>query len=748
MAKSTFEDHLHRIPESGVPYAPAWDGDDARCVAWMAYRPECDLLRVRVGDMEREVLRADAVGKPATIQTAADEWQVAAPVCEEDAWSCRRFRVTADGFTELPPLAESGGFIETVRLLSDGAGGVLAALTREAPGGARATLLRASGDAVEELLGTPANLSAYRPTAVLFQGEPALVFDAWDGAAYGVYLQTAEGVTRLSDASSKAWHLAADAGTGDDGALYAAWIRDTDVMNPEGVADARCELMAVRVTARDGAIQVQSFGAIDDLSHGLMDLSPDPQGVWGYCGRRRHPMLLNTPEGMRVLWEQKEIHNGPTRQNRGVLWSRQLNASGASDAVALAEGALYYEIAGSHRAGSSPAVACYEGMFTDERRIVYKTLSDAPLQKTRLPREAWRGWRPVTLPLPVMAQPERPAIEVDGKTYSLYWFDLHCHTALSGDAAGEVDECYRTARRKAAIDGVLVTDNDHYVVPLNHNEWRTNCALADAFTAPGEFVGLIGYEWTCRREVNGQLEVDHRSVLLPKPTKDIVRWNEVGSDLEPLYDFVKREGGFTHAHHQVWHLLGDPMEVNIEAASSWEPYLERRPEVYNDALKAGRRIGVIGGSDEHRRNPGLGGALTGVWAESLTRESVLDALRNRRCLATTGHRVMVDLRVNGRPMGETVRANEVNLSLRVEAPVGIRSVELIRDGEVVETWPVEGARAFSTERTERLEPGEHFYYVKASLEGVVLFRETLPSNLQQLLGPRAWTSPVWVRSGE
>ena len=54
----------------------------------------------------------------------------------------------------------------------------------------------------------------------------------------------------------------------------------------------------------------------------------------------------------------------------------------------------------------------------------------------------------------------RPEIEVKGKTYKLYWGDLHCHGNLSGDAEGEIDENYAYGRYKARLDFMAVTDND------------------------------------------------------------------------------------------------------------------------------------------------------------------------------------------------------------------------------------------------------------------------------------------------
>ena len=85
-----------------------------------------------------------------------------------------------------------------------------------------------------------------------------------------------------------------------------------------------------------------------------------------------------------------------------------------------------------------------------------------------------------------------------------------------------------------------------------------------------------------------------------------------------------------------------------------------------DALALGHRLGFVGGTDNHYAQPGstrcpkggvdfrdrVTGGLTAVFAPALTSEAILAALRARRCYATTGARMILDFRVEGRPMGE------------------------------------------------------------------------------------------------
>ena len=80
---------------------------------------------------------------------------------------------------------------------------------------------------------------------------------------------------------------------------------------------------------------------------------------------------------------------------------------------------------------------------------------------------------------------------------------------------------------------------------------------------------------------------------------------------------------------------------------------------FRELLARGYRMGVVGGSDSHDGRPGADapgyqerryaqGALTALLAESLTLDGVHEALRARRCYATTGARILLDCQ-RGRP---------------------------------------------------------------------------------------------------
>lgn len=77
-------------------------------------------------------------------------------------------------------------------------------------------------------------------------------------------------------------------------------------------------------------------------------------------------------------------------------------------------------------------------------------------------------------------------------------------------------------------------------------------------------------------------------------------------------------------------------------------FLNRKvPALFREELDKGRRMGFIGTSDSHRRNPRLCGGLTGIYAEELTPKAIMGALKEHRVFATNGSKIVVDSRADG-----------------------------------------------------------------------------------------------------
>jgi hypothetical protein len=77
--------------------------------------------------------------------------------------------------------------------------------------------------------------------------------------------------------------------------------------------------------------------------------------------------------------------------------------------------------------------------------------------------------------------------------------------------------------------------------------------------------------------------------------------------------------------------------------------------------------------------------VLGAWATELTPAALFEAVRARRTYAATGDRIVLDVKLNGRPMGSELPATaERQIDVRVEGQDSVQMVELVRNGRVIE----------------------------------------------------------------
>jgi hypothetical protein len=143
-------------------------------------------------------------------------------------------------------------------------------------------------------------------------------------------------------------------------------------------------------------------------------------------------------------------------------------------------------------------------------------------------------------------------------------------------------------------------------------------------------------------------------------------------------------------------------------AADWnqsEPEMERLAEIYsmhgtfewfgNRYLRKGWEVGFVGASDDHRAQPGAPhglfrlplagqGGLAAALAPEKTPDAVFDALRSRSTYATSGVRILLDAKLNGKPMGtRQADAKSRRLECRVNGTAPIDRIDVVRNGEIV-----------------------------------------------------------------
>lgn len=312
-----------------------------------------------------------------------------------------------------------------------------------------------------------------------------------------------------------------------------------------------------------------------------------------------------------------------------------------------------------------------------------------------------------------------------------YFGDLHAHSALSDDATNPPDAFFRVARDVAALDFVVLSDHDAF---MTENEAEILKTTAASFDVPGSFVALPGIEWTHRWHMNAYFVHDDEPYCL----RDCPEAEEFYAFYE---DTVLGGDGAGHVNHPAdvfkvdWAQIDDRITNAVEVWNTGGAG-DNEPGFGNAlwALRAGFRLGLVGVSDDHhseRDPPLLGTGLTGCDVEALTRENLIEALRARRCWATSGERIELALDVDGTPMGGEIDAvldTSVQVTVSVLATEDPYEIELLRNGEVVDRARCRSINCRLVSSVTVVEPNTFFY-----------------ARVEQPGGARAWTSPVWVR---
>jgi hypothetical protein len=158
-----------------------------------------------------------------------------------------------------------------------------------------------------------------------------------------------------------------------------------------------------------------------------------------------------------------------------------------------------------------------------------------------------------------------------------------------------------------------------------------------------------------------------------------------------------------------------------------------------DILDRGYRFGFVGSGDSHDGHPGLAhlitesGGLAAIVTDTLTRESVLEAMRARRVYATNGPRILLRTALDEHPMGALIPkpgaegySGELFVQVIAEAP--LERLDLIRSGQLVDSLPIDGLLEITLRREiEDLVSGEYLY-VRAV----------------QVDTGAAWSSPIYI----
>lgn len=373
----------------------------------------------------------------------------------------------------------------------------------------------------------------------------------------------------------------------------------------------------------------------------------------------------------------------------------------------------------------------------------------------------------------------RSAYRIDNRT--VYFGDIHIHTAQTatlkedGCGTGTASENLRYAREVSGLDFAAITDHDWQ---MNAADWKAVRDKNEEYNEEGRFVALNAYEWTS--DLYGHRNVYFRdgsnipSDLKPfnyqkEPYKEVKYGVTSPEDPNPedLWQWLQdhKLQAVTIPHHpnteqfimDFFKFFHPAYDRCVEVYSCWGSFFEtaRRFNLCSERIEeygykrygSLLHFGFAASSDGHDGNGGeanltknrrhmahySGSGRIAVYAESLTRESVYDAIFNRSCYATTGEPILLSVKLNGQDMGGELTCRPGIAQLTIHA---------------VGTSPIDGVKIYSNETVLALPLTDKSCEFKYEMELDIIKDCSVYAEIEQDDGEMAWSSPIEVRIGK
>ncbi len=242
-----------------------------------------------------------------------------------------------------------------------------------------------------------------------------------------------------------------------------------------------------------------------------------------------------------------------------------------------------------------------------------------------------------------------------------FWGDTH---GQSDETLGtnSAREYFEFGRDKAFLDVMGHQGNDFQITGAF---WRELNELSRAFDVPGRFVCIPGYEWSANTAVGGDRNVHYRhegETIHRSSHAQIFDANDRHDETtdahtaHELFVKLKEKDCIVMAHvggryADITYAHDGRVETAVEVHSAWGTF----DWILSDAFDQGYRVGVVANSDGHKGRPGACypgasffgsyGGLTCFIAPSLDRDAIFECMRRRHHYATTGNRMLLDVRV-------------------------------------------------------------------------------------------------------
>ena len=358
---------------------------------------------------------------------------------------------------------------------------------------------------------------------------------------------------------------------------------------------------------------------------------------------------------------------------------------------------------------------------------------------------------------------------VSQTSYTHYFGNLHAHTSFS-DGSGTPEEAFAQARQhldfiavtehnhpeaergaKDRVDGLLIADDPSLYTRLKK--------AADAATVDDEFVAFWGQEFSTISKGNHsnvfQADAvltfdngDYRGLLDSLET-EVVQFNHPWDNkTTPNYGYgqFKSYTKLRQAAENNVRLIevingpGTKNNTGLHATVKGEAF-------YKNYLSRGLRLAPSANQDNHYFTWGdLTDARTVVLATELSRRGLLQAIRARRCYATTDRNLRITFTVHGAMMGKEITSDDRDLQIEYEIADDDESHAPYTVSVVYGNPKLAGS---ATEKKLVSDTGNHAgeFTVKTPHANTFIYLKVTQHPGSATKRDVAVTAPVWVLAG-
>lgn len=349
---------------------------------------------------------------------------------------------------------------------------------------------------------------------------------------------------------------------------------------------------------------------------------------------------------------------------------------------------------------------------------------------------------------------------------NFYYGNLHAHSIYSdgnNDSATSHASIpyhnYQFAKTAQQFHFLGISEHNHNGAGMKRINYARGLQQADSANQNGTFVAMYGMEWGVIGPPGGHVLVYGMNQLIGWDTVSGLPNYDVynaKSDYAGLFTKIARTPGafasFAHPattdYNNLFSTIVNPTFDSAIVGSAIRsgpafstdttysnPSTSTFETRYKDALKQGYHIGAVLDHDNHNTTFGkMAASRTVVLAPSLTRNEIMDAIRNRRTQASDDWNVRVSFTINGKPLG-TIFTDTANPQISVtvfdpdlETTSNITIIFGI-PGSGVNPTTLTSSTIGSLNFTHTIAFGASYYYYAV---------------VTQTDGNKVFTAPIWV----